>query len=134
MPETEELLPWERAVARLRYRLAFTSTDRRTFRPDELCGPDIPDALDEQRMSPGAWFQDFGPDPSDVTVSEAEWLAHFFSMVLNEGVHEILEWYQIEGRRYLNPHGVHAAQIHEHVNALAAALTALADSSAEEPG
>ncbi|MFC4859168.1 hypothetical protein [Actinophytocola glycyrrhizae] len=109
------------------YRLAFGATDARQFRPGELFGPDAPDARGVRDRVPGDWGKIDCPDETDPTVSEQDWITHFLTLALNEAVHEVLEWFQVDGVQYLNPHGAHEAAIVEHVDALAEQLARLAE-------
>lgn len=127
MPEAPDPLPWQLAAGRLSYRLAFAQIDPREFQPGEMFGPDTPDALGLRERVPGDWGKTDCPDETDPAVSEQDWIAHFLTLALNEAVHEVLEWFQIDGERYLNPHGVHEGTIVEHVDALATRLMLLAE-------
>ncbi|WP_158894267.1 hypothetical protein [Amycolatopsis anabasis] len=127
MPDAADPLPWQLAAARLSYRLAFGPTDTREFRPGELFGPDTPDALGVRDRVPGDWGKTDCPDETDPAVSEQDWIAHFLTLALNEAVHEVLEWFQVDGVRYLNPHGGHEAAIVKHVDRLAEQLALLAE-------
>ena len=46
---------------------------------------------------------------------------------MNEAVHEALEYFQVDGKPYLDPHGKHDLRIYELVNELTTQLANLAE-------
>lgn len=118
---------FDHAASRVSYRLTFAKTSApRAWSPDELSGPDIPDAYRDGEQSSGYWAQEEPYDTEDPEVTEQEWLDHYLSMAVNEAVHEVLEWFRVDDHCYLDPHGEHEPAIFAAVNACAAQLAALA--------
>lgn len=124
--ETEERTAFDRAVARVEYRLTFDKCDPRSIYPGELLGPDIPCAFTEGRLMPGEWYDGESPSAEDPEQTEQDWFAHFAKMAVNEAVHEALEWLKVDGRCWLNPHGEHERAIYREVNRMCARLAKLA--------
>lgn len=125
---------FDRAYKRVDFRLTYDkTTETRHFTPDTLFGPDIPDAFSD-RFMPGEWYQADTPSVEDLDVTEADWHETFAAMVVNEAVHEALEWFQVDGEPWLNPHGEHDLAIYEAVNALVQKLAALKRSSSPVEG
>lgn len=122
-------LPWERARDRIDFRLTFAATDEpRDWVPDELMGPDIPDAFATRpgATAPGSWSQESDWDTEDHAVTEDQWLSHYLSMAVNEAIHEALEWFRVDGRPWLDPHGRQESEIYKLTNKLAENLAKLA--------
>lgn len=126
-------LPWERAAARVDFRLNYTRLDKpRECSPDAIYGPSIPDAFGEGTAA-GEWYAGDCLEVEDLDTSEADWLAHFAQMAVNEAIHEALEWFQVDGKPWLDPHGVHENRIYRLTEKLTegfAALVAEGDSAA----
>lgn len=114
---------FEQTRSRVDYRLTYERTQPREFHPDMLYGPDLPDAFGEGTAS-GEWFTDDHPSEDDPEVTEEDWFSHFLHMALGEAVHEVLEWFKVDGRPWLDPHGHHEPDIHHSVRELAAQLAA----------
>jgi hypothetical protein len=124
----ENMDAFEQAVSRVDHRLIYGRTEKpRTWKREELEGPDIPDAFHEGKLSPGAWLQQIQISRDEEEFSQEDWLAHFLSMAVNEAVHEVLEYFRVDGRPYLNPHGQCEEEIYILVNELAAELAGLAE-------
>ncbi|MCK2240053.1 MULTISPECIES: hypothetical protein [unclassified Crossiella] len=119
---------------RLSYRLTIETYEPRLFEPDLLISPEMPCAYDPtgQRINIGDWHQS-GPCEHDESIPEQAWLAHYFSMAFNEFVHEMLEFFQVDTRPYLNPHGPLEEDIHAAVKTCAAALFTLTRHPAAVP-
>ncbi|MCO1575494.1 hypothetical protein M8C13_06950 [Crossiella sp. SN42] len=100
----EELIP-DAVADRAEYRLRLTHYTERQFLPDCLTGPEMPCAYDPtgEHMTISDWWQPGLPP----TASVEEWFAHFLSMVLQDFVHEVLEFLKLDGRPYLDPHDEH---------------------------
>jgi len=124
-------LPWERAAQRVDFSLTYARTERRTLFPNEMQGPDLPDAYGSDRPQVGEWSHDTGPDEEDPQIPESDWLAHFASMAVAEAVHEALEWFHVDGKPWLDPHGAHEFEIHELVEHLNRGLAALVEKDSE---
>lgn len=124
---------YTQATARVEYCLTYERCAPRTFYPSELHGPDIPDAFAD-RFMPGEWYDgDDGPDPDDPEATQADWFAKFAKMAVNEAVHESLEWFKVDDRPWLNPHGDHEREIFRLVNKLCADLAVLAAKGEQPP-
>ena len=105
----EEWTPPPRPPLHLRERVTFDLTYKRTEEPrrfDEsgIRGPILDNAIiasdDEQS---GDWdsadWDDLSSDASDF-----DWLIAMFTAAAYEGLHEALEWFQVDGRPFLDPH------------------------------
>lgn len=97
------------AAARCEFQLTYNRADeKRTFLPGKITGPDIPDAYGEDTTydgtSDGAWFAEPPPKAHRAFLTENDWISHFASMAIHEGVHEVLEWFQVDGVPWLDPH------------------------------
>jgi hypothetical protein len=118
---------FDEAVAKVDYRLTFgCEPGPRELRHDTLRGADMPDAYHAGARVSGEWF---GGDVLDDDASVESWLEHFARMAVGEAVHEALEWFRVEGRPWLDPHGVHEASIHLLVSELVGRFAQLAGSS-----
>jgi hypothetical protein len=122
------------AVARSSYRLTFGKTEKsRRFLEDGLDGPFIPNAYrDDDSEESGDWEQkpSFAVNGKYIEGSGAspeDWLAHFLSMAINEAVHEALEYFRVDDKPYLDPHGKREQEIYLLVNELAANLAEIAE-------
>ncbi|MFE0472733.1 hypothetical protein ACFW2V_14060 [Streptomyces sp. NPDC058947] len=119
------------ALRRVSFRLTYGKTEGpRRFREDGIDGPHIPDAFSDGKRQSGDWEQQpawvVNGEPTEEATTE-HWLAHFFSMAVNEAIHEALEHFQVDGKPYLNPHGKNEEYIYILVNELAANLAELAE-------
>lgn len=124
---------FDRAYARMNFRLTFgKATESRHFTSDTLYGPDIPCAFTDRHM-PGEWYQADTPSEDDPEVTEADWHETFATMAINEAVHEALEFFQVDGKPWLDPHGEHDNQIYEAVNALCQQFAAMTRTAASSP-
>lgn len=111
-------------------RCSFDLTYRRSDRPRQLTpgwmsGGDIDNAYRPDDKASGEWiWEDDRPDvPSDPTVHQ--WETHFASMAISEAVHEALEWFRVDGKPWLDPHGDQEPRIYDSVRALVESLAAL---------
>lgn len=116
-----------RAAERIDYRLTYAVTDPRQAHPFGLYGPPIPNSYAPDEDSSGDW-----EDPDFVTVvsTEQEAVDRWFTTGVREAVHESLEWFKVDGERYLDPHGTHENAIHALCEKFAADLIALRTGSA----
>lgn len=123
-PDTIE--PAAAAAERVSFQLTYgRSPVQRRFSPGELTGPPIPCAYGNPLDASGGWTdssadtpasQDGGwydsrdwPDPDDPACrSEQQWVDVFAGYAVNEAVHEALEWFRVDGRPWLDPHGTPA--------------------------
>jgi hypothetical protein len=116
---------FNRLRSRVDHRLTYDRTEEpRFFYADALMGPDIPDAFGDG-MSAGEWCAEDHPSEDDPTIAEEDWFAHFAHMAVAEGVHEVLEWFKVDGEPWLNPHGIFETHIHRRVEAFWKELVAL---------
>ena len=114
----------QRASARMSFDLAYRRSDvRRIFEPGFIYGLDQPCSRRPGGVSCGAWEDDhtYAPDADD----ESAWVDHYAGVALQEAVHEALEWCQVDGTPWLDPHGPALQEIHEAVGALHARLIEL---------
>lgn len=120
---------WRAAAERVSFQLNYSrAPEAREFRPGHMAGPMIDDAFGGEHPVSGEWAQNPPPAwyiPESPEMTQADWIAHFAHMALNEAVHEALEWFQVDGRPWLNPHGEHENAIYAATDQLAAALAAL---------
>jgi len=125
-------LPWERAVGRVDFSLTYARTEPRTFFPDEMRGPDLPDAYGGDHPQVGEWTGGTSLNEEELDVPESDWLAHFASMAVGEAVHEALEWFRVDGKPWLDPHGAEEAQVHKLVEQLTTGLAKLVTDGVQE--
>lgn len=116
---------YTKANARVEYCLTFDRCAPRTFYPNEMHGPDIPDAF-ANRFMPGEWYDGTSVPEDDPAMTEEKWFARFAKMAVNESVHEALEWLKVDGKPWLNPHGESERAIYDAVNKLCTRLAAIA--------
>lgn len=116
----------DQIAERITYRLTFDATGPRAMGPCYLEGPGIPDAYNPDAISSGDWCHEDGPALDDPAVNEHDWLTHYLSMAIGEAVHEALEWFQVDGKPWVDPHGEHDALIARLSNELADKLASLA--------
>lgn len=130
--------PLEAALRRTSFRLTYGKTETsRRFREDGIDGPNVPDAFSEGKLQSGNWEQLPAFFVNGKAIEEAtqeHWLAHFFSMAINEAVHEALEHFQVDGKPYLNPHGRSEEYVYILVNELAASLAEMAEAERHARG
>lgn len=122
------------AAARVVCHLTYGRTSEpRKFWQDCVDNDEVPDAFGKPgSTSGGEWYQTCHVEPSEAT--EQEWIDHMASMVVNEAIHEALEWVQVDGRPWLNPHGEQEKRIFDLTNALCAELAKLAAADREVCG
>ncbi|MFY1595525.1 hypothetical protein [Micromonospora sp. WMMD737] len=121
----EGVEPTARAAAeRVTFQLTYdrTPTPRR-FEPGELTGPDIPCAYGSPITQSGGWEVPDDYDHSGLT--EAEWIDRFAAYAVAEAVHEALEWFRVDGRPWLDPHGRAEQQVHQAVDELCVRLAGI---------
>lgn len=111
---------FEKTASRVTYQLSFRQAPRE-FGQDMLVGPRIPNARG-QGQADGDWVAGDAPDED----ADAEtWLAHMAHMAVGEAVHEALEWLQVDGSPWLDPHGPAEFNIHDLVVEFCAKLAVL---------
>jgi len=112
---------FEQARDRVEHRLTYDRCEPREFYQDSMDGPSIPDALGDGTSS-GEWF---GGDRLAEDADEEERLAHFAYMAVNEAIHEALEWFKVDGRPWLDPHGDMERNIYRATERLCKSLAAM---------
>ncbi|MBU8857711.1 MULTISPECIES: hypothetical protein [unclassified Micromonospora] len=114
----DDLDPAARSAAqRIAFQLTYARADiPRRFEPGELSGPDIPCAYGSVLAQSGGW--EVPEDCGAPGRTEAEWVDRFASYAVAEATHEALEWFRVDGRPWLDPHGRAAKQIHAAVDEL----------------
>lgn len=111
----------EAAAKRVTFQLTYDRTEPREFSRTELDGPMMPCAYSDGRQV-GEWA-DFD-DPDEPT--EDAWVDKYARMAIGEAVHEALEWFRVDGKPWIDPHGLDLeSAVHEEVNALCTRLAAL---------
>lgn len=96
----------ERVLERVEYSLSFCRAPRK-FTASGLTGPldEVGGLIDDAHSdgaTSGAWCHDFDaprPDEEDALVQTA------FEIVVAEAVHEVCEWFRVDGRMLVDPHG-----------------------------
>ncbi|MFG1846814.1 hypothetical protein [Micromonospora carbonacea] len=97
--------PAGRAAGRVDFRLTYARTGHpRTVQPGALDGPTIPCAYGGRDGQDGGWY-DARDDPPPDARSEADWVDRYAGYAINEAVHEALEWFRVDGKPWLDPHG-----------------------------
>lgn len=90
------------AAERTSYQLSFRrSPQTRQFNHDGLWGPGIEDAYDARRQAPGSWDT---PEWADQIETTSGWVEQFFVAAVAEAVHEVCEWFRVDGRVLIDPH------------------------------
>jgi hypothetical protein len=109
---------WERAAGRVNFQLSYhRATETRVFSDDTLSGEDIDDAYRPGQKAPGDWTIGDGPLNEDENTEEF-WVGTFAQAAVQEGIHEVLEWLEVDGKKWLDPHGVHEGEIMQAVERL----------------
>ncbi|MDR7277732.1 hypothetical protein [Catenuloplanes atrovinosus] len=115
----------EEAARRVTFQLNYGRTpQRREFGPGELTGPAIPCAYAEDGVQTGGWERPEDGIPGGVRSVE-EWIDRFANYAVAEGVHEVLEYFRVDGRPWLDPHGAQERDIHALVDKFVEDLAAL---------
>ena len=95
---------WESASQRVDYQLSFRrSREQRVFGEGELNGEDIDCARTNGNKSLAGWYDRPVPGLID-QMSEEDWVNWYQMMALQECVHEALEWFNVDGEPWLDPH------------------------------
>jgi hypothetical protein len=106
------------AAERVDFRLAYDATDEpRRMHGWGINGPMIPNAyygrgLDDSNRQPisnGDWED---PDHPPISAPEDEHIERWFVAAVSESIHEALEWFWVDGRIFLDPHGKREDAIH----------------------
>lgn len=109
----EKCAGFEKASERVSYDLSFKRAETpRKFREYELTGDDLDDAFSPAgQKSTGHWecphFMEGDARPPE------DWFREFFKVAITEAVHEAMEWFRIDGRLVINPHGKNEMKIFE---------------------
>lgn len=118
----------EQAAERCSFQLAYTrAATRRAIHPGMIRGDDIDDADTEGDLTSGTWnaadhpAEQYTPAETRLVLAD-EWIDHYASMAVNEAVHEALEWFHVDGERWLDPHGDGETATYDAVDRLCRAL------------
>jgi hypothetical protein len=130
----EQLYP--RAAFRAAERCTFDLTYHRAQRPVRIepgyLGRELMDCSRVPgKSSTGGWehMDDTLPDSDDL----ADWCDHYASMAIAQSLHEALEWFQVEGEPWLDPHDERmTGEVDELATQLAARLADLRRKSLAE--
>lgn len=113
-------------INRLSFHLTYGYAPQRSLETDCITGPNIPNAYDPSGpLSSGEW--DLGQTALPSSAEQA--FTVFFTAAINEAVHEALEWFRLDGRPVLDPHGEHEIAIHDLSQRLGEQLLALSRST-----
>lgn len=122
-------------AARTEYQLSYhRAPKRREFHEWGLDGPLIDNAYtdpDSDHEASGDWDD---PELLHSPLTEQGVFARFFSMAVNEAVHEALEWFRIDGQIVLDPHGQHESTIFKVVGEMIDGLWSLRTGVGGEAG
>ena len=90
-------------ATRCRFDLTFRRATRpRPIRPGHLGGELIDDARHIGHHNSGGW--EHLPNSLPDSDNPQDWADHYASMAIAQSVHEALEWFQVDGRPWLDPH------------------------------
>lgn len=97
----------QRVLNRVGYELSFCRAPRK-FTASGLTGPldEVGGLIDDAHSDgaiDGAWYHDFDaprPDEEDALVQTA------FEIAVAEAVHEVCEWFRVDGRVLFDPHAL----------------------------
>lgn len=138
----------EEAAKRVRFLLSYKPDQHKKTTGWGLEGTPLPNAYHESRrlgllpplewrdrhrdveLSTGTWDNYEPPgrydEPTDTQLAtEEEWQKFWLDNALNEAVHEALEWFWVDGRPLIDPHGPHEMAIFRAVSDLVSAIWAL---------
>ncbi len=106
----ERLAMQQIAAARVSYNLSYKRSETpRRFDMYELTGDELDDAYAAPgKKSTGAWACPHFPS---LDGNEEAWVQEYFCVAVTEAVHEALEWFRVDGRLVMNPHGKNEAAI-----------------------
>lgn len=106
------------AAKRVDYRLTFAETpEPRVVHTYGMDGPDIPNAYkhaDSATTGSGGWddpdmFYDACTVPN---YTEQDAIERWFVTAVREAMHEAMEWFRVDGKILLDPHGDNEDKIH----------------------
>lgn len=108
------------AAKRVDYRLTYGRTKKpRTPNRHGISGPDIPNAYhrgdhDGSAMGSGDWEDpEFVDAVRDAGGTEEDAIRRWFMVAIREAMHEAMEWFWVDGKIFLDPHGEHEMAIHD---------------------
>ena len=130
---------WQQTLAaaarRVDFRLTFAQTDPRRCHGFGIDGPSLPNAYRTPASSATAGGDWEDPDFAAVWARTGETedaaIDRWFVTAVREAVHEALEWFHVDGRTYLDPHGDNDEVIHQLSEQFAEQLLALCGPSIE---
>lgn len=114
----------ESDYARMSFGLSYRYEPGRRIWAGGIDGKNIPNAYRPTSREHGRQSGDWCAEISDY---DNDPYLHAFSAAVCEAIHEALEWFKVDGKVLLDPHGQHELAIANHANAVARALFALAD-------
>lgn len=117
----------EKAADRIEYRLTFGRTEEpRSFDREIITGPRLPDAVNEGQTSTGDWHCFITPPDIYKRPTVNHWIESYFEGAIQEAIHEVLEWFKVDGERFMDPHNFGTeTQIMEEVNTMVGKLLQL---------
>lgn len=110
---------FERASQRTQFQLTYRRDTSREFTPSGILGEKVDHAYEPGEASTGDWGEPYWD--RDLEATEEEWIARFFRAAICEAMHEALEWFQVDGRPFIDPHE-QPQLFYRHVTAMADAL------------
>jgi hypothetical protein len=107
----------KQAAERCEFQLTYArSAVRREFSEGVLTGSPIDNAYGGDLKASGEW--DDGDDFLVMRSTPEEWITRFARYAINEAVHEALEWFRVDGKPWLDPHGDFEDEIYAEVGSL----------------
>ncbi|RZT87535.1 hypothetical protein EV383_4460 [Pseudonocardia sediminis] len=108
-------------AARCSFQLRYSRAEEaRRFTPEELTGERLDDAQTPGATFTGNWSAGDHPGMQYMTseirrLDERDWLNHYAHLAVGEAIHEALEWFQVDGQPWLDPHGDMQSYIYDEV-------------------
>lgn len=136
MSTPDENVALESAIARCAFNLNYSrAKSPRHFHDDGISGDSIDDAFTPGRTAPGDWSAggNWNTFAKDARVPETVWIERFFTVAVQEAVHEALEWFRLDGKVLLSPHAAHEIDILDRSAELAQQLFSLIPRDELEP-
>lgn len=95
------------AAARCRFELTYARTELpRPLEPGWLGGPRIPDSRGPQYGDLcGSWDDGATSLPPPGRLDDVgAWIDHYAGMAIAQAVHEVCEWFHVDGQPWVDPH------------------------------
>lgn len=80
---------------------------------------DLDNAYGNLEPVPSDWIHNADPGAD---ASQEDWIECFLRAAVSEAVHEALEWFQVDGRAWLDPHGPMQQRVFDLTDQLGSAL------------